>query len=71
MKVKGKSAEQLNIIRKLSDKSGAGLLFSYKAWKYFQADYEKTLTYLLSDEFKRSIHKKTKKQYVPHEAEQG
>lgn len=53
--MKGKSAEQLDAIRKLNARSGAGLLFSYKAWNCFQGDSEKALAYLLSEDFQNSV----------------
>ena len=39
-------------VRKLSKESRAGLLFSYKALKRFDFDYQKALAYLKSDAFK-------------------
>lgn len=47
----------LEVIRRLNKESKAGLLFSYKALKHFEYNYDKALAYLESDEFKISIHK--------------
>lgn len=47
----------LEVIRRLSKESDAGLLFSYKSLKHFENNYDKALAYLKSDEFKNSIHK--------------
>ena len=44
----------LELIRKLSKESHAGLGFCYKWLKRFDFDYEKALAYLKSDAFKRS-----------------
>lgn len=45
----------LALIRRLSEESHAGLLFCYKALKKFDYDYQKTLDYLKSNEFKNSF----------------
>lgn len=50
------ATDKLDIARRLSKESHAGLLFCYKALKGFEFDYEKALDYLKSDEFKNSIH---------------
>ena len=47
----------LEVIRQLNKESNAGLLFSYRALKHFEYNYDKALAYLKSDEFKNSIHK--------------
>lgn len=50
------TAYNLQVIRRLSKESKAGLLFSYKVLKHFKSDYNKALAYLKSDEFKNSMH---------------
>ncbi len=47
-----KSTDKLLKIRQLNEESRAGLLFSYKALKYFHYDYQKALQYLESMEHK-------------------
>ena len=42
----------LEVIRHLNKESNAGLLFSYKALKHFEYNYDKALAYLESEEFK-------------------
>ena len=48
----------LEVVRKLSEESGMGLAFCYKALKKFGYDYQRALAYLKSDPFKRSIYPK-------------
>jgi translation elongation factor EF-Ts len=51
-KVDRQKDNMLVAVRKLSKESHAGLLFSYKALKRFDFDYQKALAYLKSDAFK-------------------
>ena len=48
----------LEIIRKLSNESGMGLGFCYKALKKLDYDYKRALAYLRSDSFRSSIQRK-------------
>lgn len=44
----------LVVVRELSKESRAGLLFSYRALKKFDFDYQKALVYLKSGTFKNA-----------------
>lgn len=48
----------LKIVRTLSKETQVGLLFCYKALKRFGDDYQQAFEYLMSEEFKNSIHTK-------------
>ena len=50
------TTSNLDLVRRLSEESHAGLLFCYKALKCFEFDYEKALDHLKSDEFKNELH---------------
>lgn len=45
----------LELIRTLNKESHAGLLFSYKALKKFDYNYQQALDYSKSDTFKNSL----------------
>lgn len=46
----------LEKVRALNKETQIGLLFCYKALKRFEDDYQRALEYLMSKEFKESIH---------------